>query len=286
MSPPFMVICVHLNSMVAPVKVLSVTSETHFLLFTRFLKWVKVWFLSNNKLNKNSSFLNEKWKITRDWSSFCWVLYSFLGYFSKPLICTENVLIRKREKIIKRGITFLAVDYKSLAMAYVNRVKTRLYHIVAETQSNFIKDCYISITTRPYQVSSILQLLTTHIHLQEHLHSVSVQTIIASFSLKLIWQQTKWRNFFSASLCLFIHWLSQMLSARKLIFCFAIQLSPFSMLPSWPKIQTLAWITQCGTSQFKKHWMSLFISLLPHAICFRLDKGDLQTWLTSWINAF
>lgn len=46
------------------------------------------------------------------------------------------------------SITLLTIDYKILASVYATRLKTGLPHIVAETQSGFIKDRYISNNIR------------------------------------------------------------------------------------------------------------------------------------------
>ena len=74
---------------------------------------------------------------------------------------------------------------------------------------------------------------------------------------------------------------------EKLFFGCTFQRWPYITLPGEHKTtDTLTKTTQCAISQFKEHWTSLLISLLPLTICFRLDTGDLQTWLTTWINTF
>lgn len=47
-----------------------------------------------------------------------------------------------------RLITLFTVDYKILTLAYANRLKSGLDHIVAETQSAFIKGRHISNNIR------------------------------------------------------------------------------------------------------------------------------------------
>lgn len=111
----------------------------------------------------------------------------------------------------------------------------------------------------------------------------------------IYFEKNKKRNSFGRTLYLLrvtIDWLSQMPSARRLFFSALSNCCPSVFYQASPKkyththTHTLTWTTRFGTSQFREHWTSLLISRLPLTICWRLDTGDLQTWLTTWMNPF
>ena len=110
--------------------------------------------------------------------------------------------------------------------------------------------------------SNIWQIL--QIHLQKHLHGFSMEIVIAWFNLRNSFSsQSNGRTvYLLPSEHQFIHY--KWLSYRKKKFGCTFQLRPYFVLPSEHKTtDTLTKTRQCAISQFKEHWTSLLISLLP-----------------------